>query len=82
MHPTLGWNQFTKELLARFGPSEFENCIGALIKLCQTGSVKDYLITFEKLANHTTKLLNNFFKSFFIMKISRLRYESSILIVG
>lgn len=34
-----------------FGPSKFEDSGGALFKLSQTGTVKDYIAEFRRLAN-------------------------------
>lgn len=38
------------------GPNEFENFVGPLTKLCETCTIKDYIATFEKLANMTMDL--------------------------
>jgi hypothetical protein len=38
----LNWPMFVQALEMRFAPSQYEDLRGALFKLCQTGSVKEY----------------------------------------
>jgi len=38
----LSWPMFIQSLELRFAPSQYEDPRGALFKLCQTGSVKEY----------------------------------------
>ena len=50
----------------QFGLSAFDDFIGALTKLHQIGTVKEYQTEFEKLANHTAGLPDDFYRSCFI----------------
>ncbi|KAH9704452.1 hypothetical protein KPL70_011464 [Citrus sinensis] len=45
------WKIFTKELWARFGPTECEDFDEALSRVRQTGSLRDYQREFERLGN-------------------------------
>ncbi|GAU30089.1 hypothetical protein TSUD_392450 [Trifolium subterraneum] len=62
----LSWQQFLHALELRFAPSHYDDPKGALFKLCQTSSVKDYQTTFESLANRINGLPSQFFLSCFI----------------
>ncbi|CAA0837972.1 Unknown protein, partial [Striga hermonthica] len=44
------WNNFVRELLTRFGTSDYHNYNEALSRIRQTGSLRDYLKEFERLA--------------------------------
>lgn len=57
---------FLNALELRFAPSHFDDPRGALFKLCQTTTVKDYQTAFESLANRISGLPNHFFLSCFI----------------
>lgn len=50
------WEEFTRALELRFGPSSFENHQQALFKLQQTGTVSDYQREFERLCNRVIGL--------------------------
>lgn len=50
------WEEFTRALELRFGPSSFENHQQALFKLQQTGTVSDYQREFERLCNRVVGL--------------------------
>lgn len=50
-HCVITWDVFEQELLARFGPIEYEGFDEALSKIEQTGSLRDYQCEFECLAN-------------------------------
>ena len=52
--------------MQHFGPSAFDDFIGALTKLHQIGTVKEYQTEFEKLGNHTKGLSNDLCRSCFI----------------
>ena len=65
-HEEPKWPDFFQLLLHRFGPSAFDDFTGALTKLRQIGTVKEYQTEFEKLANHTKGLPNDFYRSCFI----------------
>lgn len=43
------WDDFRKELLSRFGPSQFCDFFGELTKLQQHGTVQEYQSQFERL---------------------------------
>ncbi|PNX62323.1 hypothetical protein L195_g061091, partial [Trifolium pratense] len=47
----MNWGTFLHALEIRFAPSQYEDPKGALFKLTQTASVKDYQTQFELLAN-------------------------------
>jgi hypothetical protein len=47
----LTWLMFLQALESRFAPSLYEDPKGALFKLCQTTTVRDYQTQFEALAN-------------------------------
>ncbi|MGD0460848.1 MAG: hypothetical protein ABSC21_24290, partial [Terriglobia bacterium] len=65
-HPEPNWTDFCQLILPRFGPSAFDDFTGALTKLHQTGTVREYQTEFEKLANHTEGLSDEFYRSCFI----------------
>ncbi|CAL0330417.1 unnamed protein product [Lupinus luteus] len=50
------WEEFTKALLVRFGPSTFVNAQADLFKLQQTSTVKEYQMRFERLCNQVVGL--------------------------
>lgn len=60
------WEDFTKGLLTRFGPSQFEDAIASLTKLRQSSTVEDYQTKFEELANRTSGLNESFMVSCFL----------------
>jgi len=62
----LSWPMFLHALELRFAPSHYDDPKGALFKLCQTTSVKDYQTAFENLANRITGLPSEFYLSCFI----------------
>ncbi|GAU35886.1 hypothetical protein TSUD_383780 [Trifolium subterraneum] len=60
------WPMFVQSLELRFAPSQYEDPKGALFKLCQTGSIKDYQGEFESLANRIVGLPTPFYLSCFV----------------
>jgi hypothetical protein len=60
------WQAFLHALELRFAPSQYEDPKGALCKLCQTSSVREYHKAFEALANRITELPPQFYLSCFI----------------
>jgi len=60
------WPAFIHALELRFAPSQYDDPKGALFKLCQTTTVKDYQHAFESLANRITGLAPQFYLSCFI----------------
>ncbi|GJS81459.1 retrotransposon gag protein [Tanacetum coccineum] len=45
------WDNFTRALETRFGPSSYDNHQATLFKLCQTSTVTAYQTEFERLSN-------------------------------
>lgn len=66
------WEEFTRAMELRFGPSSFENHQQALFKLQQNGIVSDYQREFERLHNCVIGLPHNAILDCFI---SGLRFE-------
>jgi hypothetical protein len=62
----LTWPSFLHALEARFAPSQYEDPKGALCKLSQTGSVREYQTQFESLANRIVGLPPMFYLSCFV----------------
>ncbi|KAM1394088.1 hypothetical protein ACFX2F_030179 [Malus domestica] len=53
LHTTPTWEEFTQALCLEFGPLEFEDTAETLFKLHHTGTLKDYIFEFRRLANRT-----------------------------
>jgi hypothetical protein len=62
----LTWPTFLHALETRFAPSQYEDPKGALFKLSQTASVKEYQAQFESLANRIIGLPPSYYLSCFI----------------
>ncbi|KAH7560795.1 hypothetical protein JRO89_XS10G0104300 [Xanthoceras sorbifolium] len=60
------WEQFKRALQTRFGSLEEANVGGTLTKLRQTGTIKEYRLQFERLANRIRDLLESFLISCFL----------------
>ncbi|XP_061344653.1 uncharacterized protein LOC133290572 [Gastrolobium bilobum] len=60
------WDAFCVALQFRFGPSEFEDPAGALVKIQQSGSVTEYQATFEKLVSKVPAVSTPMLRSIFI----------------
>ncbi|KAJ4757403.1 polyprotein [Rhynchospora pubera] len=60
------WDAFVSGLKKRFGPSEYSDPAGQLMKLSQTASVVDYQNKFEALASKVTGFTSDMLKSSFI----------------
>ncbi|KAK0579085.1 hypothetical protein LWI29_020745 [Acer saccharum] len=71
----LTWVQITRALSTRFGKLEEADPGGALSKLRQNGTVKEYQVQFERLANRTNGLPESFLVSCFL---SGLREEFKV----
>ncbi|KAF9680421.1 hypothetical protein SADUNF_Sadunf06G0119500 [Salix dunnii] len=54
------WEDFTKAFCGEFGSHEFEDFAEALFKLHQTGSLKDYIAEFRRLATQIRDLSPTF----------------------
>ncbi|CAJ2644149.1 unnamed protein product [Trifolium pratense] len=57
----LTWTSFLQALETRFAPSQYDDPKGALFKLCQSGSVRDYQTQFEMLTNRISGLPPQFY---------------------
>ena len=80
IHSTPTWAEFTTALCQEFGPSDFEDCTESLFKLKQTGTLKDYILEFRRLANRTTDVGPILLKSCFIGGLKRdLKYDVKLL---
>ncbi|XP_073138657.1 uncharacterized protein [Henckelia pumila] len=62
----LTWDEFTKAILHRFGPTDYEDPSEALSQLKQTANVAAYQETFEKLSHQVDNLPENFLIGCFI----------------
>ncbi|GKC03300.1 retrotransposon-related protein [Tanacetum coccineum] len=60
------WDRFVESVKNRFGPSKYEDPEGALSKLLQLGTVKDYQQEFEKLMNRVMDIPDSLLISFYI----------------
>jgi hypothetical protein len=67
----LTWAMFVQALEMRFAPSQYEDPRGALFKLCQTGSVKEYQTAFEALANRIVGLPAPFYSAVLYPALNR-----------
>ena len=62
----LGWDEFTKAVLHRFGPTDYDDPSEALSRLKQTTSVTAYQESFEKLSHKVDHLPEKFLVGNFI----------------
>ena len=53
-HGVPSYEQFKRELIIRFGPSEYKNIDGQLTKIRQTSTVLEYQSKFERLSNQAS----------------------------
>ena len=63
---TTNWTEFTKAILLRFGPTDYEDPSEALTRLKQTFSVTEYQEIFEKLSHQIDGLPETFLIRYFI----------------
>ncbi|XP_042950388.1 uncharacterized protein LOC122282508 [Carya illinoinensis] len=75
--PIGGWDEFISALKVRFGPSTYEDPVGAFTKLRQTTTVEEYQTEFEMLSNRISGLTEDFRISTFI---SGLRDDLKIMV--
>lgn len=76
----ISWPEFLHALESRFALSMYEDPKGALFKLCQTSTVKDYQTQFESLANRISGLPPQFYLSCFISGLKpEIRHEVHVL---
>ncbi|KAM1902895.1 hypothetical protein ACFX13_040481 [Malus domestica] len=77
---TPDWSAFTKVFCREFGPNEFEDSAEALFKLRQTGTLRDYVVEFRRLANRTTGIGPILLKSCFFGGLKReLKFDVKLL---
>lgn len=65
-HQIQSWPMFIQALENRFAPTQYEDPRGALFKLCQTTTVKEYQTQFETLGNRIIGLPPPFYLSCFV----------------
>ncbi|GKA81126.1 ty3-gypsy retrotransposon protein [Tanacetum coccineum] len=73
------WTRFEESVRKCFGPSEYEDPNGALSKLLQLGTVKDYQREFEKLMNRATDIPDSLLISFYISGL-KLHLQQEFLV--
>lgn len=66
----LMWSEFSKAVIRRFGPTDYENPSEALARLKQTTTVAAYQEAFEKLSDQVDDLPENFLIGSFIAGLS------------
>ncbi|KAM1679424.1 hypothetical protein TB1_038665 [Malus domestica] len=80
LRTTPRWGDFTHAFCKEFGPFEFEDSAEALFKLKQSGTLKDYITKFRRLANRTHDLGPILLKSCFLGGLKReLKYDVKLL---
>ncbi|KAM2118242.1 hypothetical protein ACFX1R_011685 [Malus domestica] len=80
LHTTPTWWEFTKSLCMEFGPSAFEDSAEALFKLRQTGSLRDYISEFRRLATRSPEIGPILLKSCFIGGLQKeLKFDVKLL---
>lgn len=60
------WDQFSHEVILRFGPSTYDSPMGQLSKLKQASTVRNYQVQFETLMARTSGLPDEFFVHCFV----------------
>lgn len=75
--PIEGWQHFSESLKIRFGPSIYEDPVGAFTKLKQIKSVEEYQTDFENLSNKVKGITEEFRISTFI---SGLKDELKLMV--
>ncbi|CAL8997482.1 unnamed protein product [Prunus brigantina] len=74
------WEDFTKALCQEFGFSDLEDYAESLLKLKQTGSLRDYISEFRRLASSTRDMNPSILRSCFIGGLKKeLRYDVKLL---
>lgn len=80
LHTTPTWWEFTKALCMEFGPSAFEDSAEALFKLRHTGSLRDYISEFRRLATRSPEIGPILLKSCFIGGLRKeLKFDVKLL---
>lgn len=74
------WEEFTNILCQEFGPSEMEDSAESLVKLRQTGTLRDYVLEFRRLTNRTKDICPRLLHSCFIGGLKpELRHDVKLL---
>ncbi|XP_050106884.1 uncharacterized protein LOC126586206 isoform X2 [Malus sylvestris] len=74
------WEEFANILCQEFGPSEMEDSAESLVKLRQTGTLRDYVLEFRRLINRTKDISPRLLRSCFIGGLKpELRYDVKLL---
>ncbi|KAM2035040.1 hypothetical protein ACFX16_038184 [Malus domestica] len=60
------WEDFTKIFCREFGSSDLMDCTENLVKLRQSGLLRNYIMEFRRLANRTVEMTPGLLKSYFI----------------
>lgn len=74
------WDDFSKSLLVRFGPPQYEDPTALLSKLRHSSTVEHYQMQFEELANRTNGLNELFMVSCFVGRLKEeIRFSVQML---
>ncbi|KAM2104973.1 hypothetical protein ACFX1R_015519 [Malus domestica] len=74
------WEDFTKIFCREFGSSDLLDCTENLVKLRQSGLLRDYIMEFRRLANRTIEMTPGLLKSCFIGGLKpEIRHDVKIL---
>lgn len=65
------WEDFTQALCQEFGLSKFDDSAESLVKLRQTGSLRDYILEFPRLANRTREITPSLLRSCSLVVLNR-----------
>ncbi|KAL6508768.1 hypothetical protein OROHE_021327 [Orobanche hederae] len=69
--PELDWSRFSRELLIRFGDGSTVNGFEALMTTRQTGSLEDYISSFESLISQLPTFSDDVYLGFFLGGLKR-----------
>ena len=80
LQSTPRWDDFAPAFCREFGPSDFEDYTESLFKLRQTGTLKDYIVEFRRLATRTSDVGHVLLKSCFLRGLKKeLRFNVKLL---
>lgn len=65
-NPTADWHGFLEDVRRRFDPHCFEDYLGLIAKLSQTGSLADYNATFERMRSKVSNHPESSFLSYYV----------------
>lgn len=63
---TVTWENLKEAMILRFGAGRLKNPFEELKELCQTGSMEDYIASFELFSSQCGRLPENQFLGYFI----------------